>query len=541
MLIICDIKSYEKIAQIRSFAKEISCMSISSDDKYVATGSPGGKICVWDIDKRSLEFILKSHYNWIDYIKFTKDSNVLFNSSGQTMNLFNYQQKKLEICSSKHVILIKSVQITKNSKYLITGSRDYTVRIWKLNPNFHNKDLKNNFKYKINSENRLALTAKHNNNKFKQILFEKQGIYTFDGHIQRVDNAIIDQKNTFAATKSLIDGTIRIWDLVNRKQKMLIPNTTCLCCVISNDNKLLVTGLINNDIHIWNLFKGKTKTVLKGHIGSIQALSITPNDCFLISGSEDTTVIIWDLKTTRSIKIFHTCSVFSLQILENQSFFLSSSPYKNEAIYMWNFQNLNEEPNLLVKNGYFTCIKLTRDQTQLICGSSINPTEIYNLSTRALCGMIAQIIGVRSLDTSWNNKYWIFGMEESGIKIWNVNEGRQEFEFYEKSWGTIYVIIAMKDNKSIVAGCEDKTIRIFDFIQMVVLCELIGHKEAVMCLVITDDEKTLISRTDASCIRKWSIEERRMISSEISDEVVKQCLSEHHEFKDFVEGFLDFS
>jgi RNA polymerase sigma factor (sigma-70 family) len=70
----------------------------------------------------------------------------------------------------------------------------------------------------------------------------------------------------------------------------------------SPDNRTLFCGY-GNLIHVIELASGKTRAVLNGHRAEISVLRITADGKTLISGSADTTAIVWDLTGLRTGKI----------------------------------------------------------------------------------------------------------------------------------------------------------------------------------------------------------------------------------------------
>jgi len=67
-------------------------------------------------------------------------------------------------------------------------------------------------------------------------------------------------------------------------------------------------------VTLWDIATGKERFRLSGHEGSIQAVSVSPDGHFLLSGSEDLTARLWDVQTGKETKRFegHTGWVTSV-------------------------------------------------------------------------------------------------------------------------------------------------------------------------------------------------------------------------------------
>ena len=98
-------------------------------------------------------------------------------------------------------------------------------------------------------------------------------------------------------------GTARLWNVATgeevRQIKGWIGNVNSVG--ISPDGKLAVTGGIDLTARMWDLTTGKEIRRLVGHTNAIKSVSFSPDGRFLISASLDGTARLWDAPTGREL------------------------------------------------------------------------------------------------------------------------------------------------------------------------------------------------------------------------------------------------
>jgi WD40 repeat protein len=69
-----------------------------------------------------------------------------------------------------------------------------------------------------------------------------------------------------------------------------------LAVAIDPKGEYIVSGSDDKTVKIWELETGKLVNTLKGHSSSVRAVAIDPKGEYIVSGSDDGTVKVWDLK-----------------------------------------------------------------------------------------------------------------------------------------------------------------------------------------------------------------------------------------------------
>jgi WD40 repeat protein len=185
-------------------------------------------------------------------------------------------------------------------------------------------------------------------NASSEILLQDQGI-------QIVGMALSGDGN-WLATENSTDNFIRLWDIHNRASTpILLKNMDGILTTLAFDpvaHKLAIGNNLDNQqglIYVWNMDDlSKASVVLRGHSDAISALAFTPNGHFLISGSADRTIRLWDMNNTSNpIRLQnHRDGISALAFSPDGKTLIAAD--LSETIYVWN-TNIDEMINSACK------------------------------------------------------------------------------------------------------------------------------------------------------------------------------------------------
>ena len=74
--------------------------------------------------------------------------------------------------------------------------------------------------------------------------------------------------------------------------------------VITSDNKYIISGSYDNTIRIWNLLNTRQKAVFDGHRDHVLQIAATFDNKYIIFSSLDRTIRIWNL-LEKDNKVFY--------------------------------------------------------------------------------------------------------------------------------------------------------------------------------------------------------------------------------------------
>ena len=265
---------------------------------------------------------------------------IVSGSEDNTIKLWNLHTGKLIRTFTGHNYDVRSVCISSDSKYIVSGSHDNTIKLWdshtgELISNFtgHNDNVRS---VCISSDSRYIVSVSNDNTIKLWALHIGELIRTFTGHNYYVNSVCISSDSRYIVSGSN-DNTIKLWDLHTGKLIRTFSGhrhvVRSVC--ISSDSRYIVSGSHDNTIKLWNLYSGELIRTFTGHMYNVNSVCISSDSRYIISGSDDNTIKLWDLHTGELIRTFtgHGSSVNSVCLNSDSKYIVSGS--HDNTIKLW--------------------------------------------------------------------------------------------------------------------------------------------------------------------------------------------------------------
>jgi WD40 repeat protein len=252
-------------------------------------------------------FTLTEHTSYINSVCISIDCRwIISGSRDTTVRIWSVESKSQEAVLRGHDSAVNSVCMSVDSKWIISGSGDTTVRIWNMQTKSQESVLR--------------------------------------GHDSAVTSVGISVNGRWILSGSR-DNTVRIWNMDKKYQEAVLRGhehvVTALC--ISVDSTWVISGSRDNTVRIWNIHSKAQEAVLRGHEYAVRSVCITLDGRWIISGSDDTTVRIWNMhtKSQEAVLYGHEDYVWCVCVSMDSKWILSGSD--DETIRIWSMDRKSEE------------------------------------------------------------------------------------------------------------------------------------------------------------------------------------------------------
>ena len=434
--------------------ERVTSVSFSPNSKFLASASADGTLKLWRVERlgEKVEVLplkpLTGHKNnkctqwykcWVNDVSFSQDSQILASASrDKTIKLWNRVNGELIITLEGHEHDVNGISFSPApaSQTLASASSDGTVKLWNV------------------KTGDLVQTLEGHNDGVTSINFSPDGQTLVSASIDKTlklwhkakANGEWVSRETLSGYGSVVysvsfspdaqtlmtageDKTVRLWSIP--KPGTPTPSGT-FSASLSPDGKTFAVAGWDRLLQLWYREETTSKRfykALEGHKSTVNAVNFSSDGQFLASGSDDTTIRLWNPANGGYIRTLtgHQDIINSIAFSPDSKMLASASGRQDPAIRLWELGDLTDDirPKMLRNHeDAVNTIAFSPDGRTLASGGRDPKVILWDPSDGTVQKRLEQEGSeINALSFSPDGKILASAEENNTIKLWQVKDG----------------------------------------------------------------------------------------------------------------------
>ncbi|MBE7557267.1 MAG: WD40 repeat domain-containing protein [Anaerolineales bacterium] len=312
----------EIISIYRAHEADVRSIVITPDERFIISGAGDETVKIWDVHSGEELLILHGHTGAVNAVAITPNGQfIISGSEDKTVKIWDVHSGEELLTLYGHTGAVNAVAVTPDGQFIISGSEDKTVKIWNT----------------LSGENLLD----------------------YSEHSSAVEAVIVTPDGQFVISGGGYDK-IRVWNIqsgeviavfIDERGGGLCPHYV-RALAVNQSGELIIVGVgepgmrksEGEQLVIWDIVS-KKKTLSKVLDYNVDAVMFTPDDHFMIAGTTQGKIIIWDIESGEQVHTLkgHSREVYAICIFDNGRIIASGS--NDGTIILWNLVTITQETN----------------------------------------------------------------------------------------------------------------------------------------------------------------------------------------------------
>ncbi|NOZ34969.1 MAG: hypothetical protein GXO80_06690 [Chlorobi bacterium] len=418
----------------------------------------------------------------------------------------SHSQELETVIQRGHLGAVKIAVFSPDGKYLVTGGRDRTAKLWEV------------------------ATGRE--------------MRTFLGHEGTVQAVCFTPDGKYVATGST-DNTVKLWNILNAELIRTYKVKDRVTSIdFTSDGKYIVIGGYDWYGKIFETATGKFVREFKVNpdkgLGTGIKIQVSKNNKDILVSEDNRTAIIVDFETGEKKTVLKSvekgscggCGTFA-KYTPDENFVISGT--RNGPLVIWNLKTGKKYKTYIKEQKDVTAVDISSDGKTILISDKFNVVFYNRYTGKKIRTVKAHKKEINSAEFSPDGKYFITASDDGTaalrktstgklvrLFVGYVNKSNQGTDLDQESYWQYYAktyfdrktnVKLSPDGKIFIIGKKDSVAKVLDFHTGKTLFNLKGHSGAVICFDFSPDSKMIATGSSDKTIKLWNAADGKLIKT----------------------------
>ncbi len=274
------------------------------NSSLIASAGGDNTIKLWNLAEGS-EDTLGSHTKTVNSIAFSPNGTRLVSGSDDyTIKIWDVPNKKplttLSHITDRYRAQIKTVSFSSGGQMFATAG--WHLKLWDIHTLREIKTIRHSkwiYAVAFSVDGKFLAIGDTDGQIVVQNLHNQQEVIQFRGDANLITSLEFSSDNQLLASAGY-NGSVKLWKTSNWELVGTLPTSSTVTDLSFSPDSSKIVSVDYEDVKLWSLHNGENIATLRGHVGWVYAAAFSPEGTSLISGGGDGTLRLWDVSSFQS-------------------------------------------------------------------------------------------------------------------------------------------------------------------------------------------------------------------------------------------------
>ena len=283
--------------------------------------------------------------------------------------------------------------------------------------------------------------------------------------------------------------------------------------VYSPDGQTALSGSDDTTLILWDVSSGQPQRSFIGHTATVNSVAFSPDGTLALSGSADNTLILWDVAGGQALRTFtgHTDVVNGVAFSPDGALALSGS--NDNTLILW---DVSSGTALHTLSGHYkdvNSVAFSPDGTTALSGSADQTLILWDVASgQSIRRFIRQGLQgtVYSVAFSPDGTLALSGAGNTNLFLWDVGTG-QPTHTLSGHTGWVYGVAFSPDGRTALSGSDDGTLILWDVANGQARRTFSGRTDWIYGVAYSPDGTTALTGSENGTLTLWDIDNEEAV------------------------------